>query len=412
MKKYIVFILCISTLFSVCSFNVFADGLMKENSEPFCRIEIDEKELFVSEAKEYTIPVLYGKGEYENICLGCKLNTPDGCSVDTVNVEIIDDSENNKAYCSIRSGVQDGDYYLKAYLYLPDGKIICEDQIKVTIRISADGKDKNEIMWSGKCGATENDNVFWSINYYGDLTISGTGNIIFNGEYSSPWKAYGVKTVTVNEGITGIGAYNFAHLDDLYLIRLPKSLKRIDGNIYTGLKPQYQIIVLSYAGSESEWKNVKTVNDFLESKQIKLFYNGEEPKAFCEITNGDELTIKAGETVTLYYDYYSAGNPAEIAYASVIKNGEIINGSDIKGQAFFKTNELKKQKIKIKLYDKDNNLLASDDIIVKTTLTDNLLFIIKNIPEFFKSVVLMSGEMPYLLALALSLGGLLFKNVN
>ena len=95
-----------------------------------------------------------------------------------------------------------------------------------------------------------------------------------------------------------------------------------------------------------------------------------------------------------------------------MKNGEIINGSDIKGQAYFKTNELKKQKIKIKLYDKDNNLLASDDIIVKTTLTDNLLFIIKNIPEFFKSVVLMIGEIPYLLALALSLGGLLFKNVN
>ena len=62
----------------------------------------------------------------------------------------------------------------------------------------------------------------------------------------------------------------------------------------------------------------------------------------------------------------------------------------------------------IKLYDKDNNLLASDDIIVKTTLTDNLLFIIKNIPEFFKSVVLMIGEIPYLLALAFSIGGLFF----
>ena len=49
---------------------------------------------------------------------------------------------------------------------------------------------------------------------------------------------------------------------------------------------------------------------------------------------------------------------------------------------------------------------------VKTTLTDNLLFIIKNIPEFFKSVVLMIGEIPYLLALAFSLGGLLFKTVN
>lgn len=412
MKKYFAIILCISTLFSVCSFNAFADDLTREDNNPFCRIELDEKELFVSEAKEYTITVTYGKGEYENIHLDCRVNTSDGCSVDTVNVDIIDDSENNKAFCIIRSGVQNNDYYLKAYLYLPNGKIICEDQAKIIIRITADGKDKNEIMWSGECGATENDNVIWSINYYGDLTISGSGNIVFNGEFNSPWKAYGVKTVTVNEGVTGIGAYNFAHLDDLYLIRLPKSLKRIDGHIYIGLKPQYLKIVLSYAGSESEWKNVKTVNDFLESKQIKMFYNGEEPKAFCEITNGDELTIKAGEMVTLYYDYYSAGNPAEIAYASVIKNGEIINGSDIKGQAYFKTNELKKQKIKIKLYDKDNNLLASDDIIVKTTLTDNLLFIIKNIPEFFKSVVLMIGEIPYLLALAFSLGGLLFKTVN
>ena len=102
MKKCIVFILCISTLFSVCSFNVFADDLMREDNEPFCRIELDEKELFVSEAKEYTITVTYGKGEYENIHLDCRVNTSDGCSVDTVNVEIIDDSENNKAFCICR----------------------------------------------------------------------------------------------------------------------------------------------------------------------------------------------------------------------------------------------------------------------------------------------------------------------
>ena len=63
---------------------------------------------------------------------------------------------------------------------------------EVTITKDAQG----EIVASGSCG----DSASWTLNDMGDLVISGTGEIGYCG-----WDRDSVITLTVEEGITGIG---------------------------------------------------------------------------------------------------------------------------------------------------------------------------------------------------------------
>ena len=75
---------------------------------------------------------------------------------------------------------------------------------------------------SGKCG----DNLTWSLEENGHLTISGTGKI-----KSSPWKSSysdSILYVTVEEGVTGICENAFSMLWNMKDIKLPSTLETID----------------------------------------------------------------------------------------------------------------------------------------------------------------------------------------
>ena len=75
---------------------------------------------------------------------------------------------------------------------------------------------------SGDCGATEDDNVTWSYDGNGTLTISGTGdmkgyNIINGVAQNLPWENYrtSIEKVVIESEITEIGFGSFAGCTNL-----------------------------------------------------------------------------------------------------------------------------------------------------------------------------------------------------
>lgn len=73
---------------------------------------------------------------------------------------------------------------------------------------------------SGNCGVNGGDNVKWSLDGNGVLTISGSGKMADYGEepeecmyrfWDAPWAEYTVKSVVIESGVTNIGAGVFAY---------------------------------------------------------------------------------------------------------------------------------------------------------------------------------------------------------
>ena len=77
---------------------------------------------------------------------------------------------------------------------------------------------------SGVCG----DDLTWSLDYFGNLTVSGTGDMYDYGRYENqaPWKEYAesIKTVTIEEGATTLGNFTFMDCANLTTVTLPDSL--------------------------------------------------------------------------------------------------------------------------------------------------------------------------------------------
>ena len=77
-------------------------------------------------------------------------------------------------------------------------------------------------VYSGACG----DNLTWELSEDGVLTISGIGKMEDYTENSYPWCAYktSIKEVTIEDGVTSIGAYAFKNCAILTEITIPNSV--------------------------------------------------------------------------------------------------------------------------------------------------------------------------------------------
>lgn len=101
----------------------------------------------------------------------------------------------------------------------------------------------------GTCG----DNAKWQLNRDGSLTITGTGPIkdyaYSSGDLSAlaPWEFWEeeITKVTVGEGITEIGVYNFCDMTSLSSVTLPDSLERIGESAFLNAAALKNIIIPS-----------------------------------------------------------------------------------------------------------------------------------------------------------------------
>ena len=81
---------------------------------------------------------------------------------------------------------------------------------------------------TGRCG----DSITWTLDDSGNLTLSGSGEMWNYGYDTSPFKDYGIKTVTIGDGITSIGDYAFMGCTGMTEMTLPNSVTSIGGNAF------------------------------------------------------------------------------------------------------------------------------------------------------------------------------------
>ena len=84
---------------------------------------------------------------------------------------------------------------------------------------------KMEIVASGTC----RDNLTWTLDGEGTLTISGSGEMNFY-SYGKPWEDYSasIKTVIIEKGVKSIGENAFYNYSNLANISIPDTVKHID----------------------------------------------------------------------------------------------------------------------------------------------------------------------------------------
>ena len=86
---------------------------------------------------------------------------------------------------------------------------------------------------SGKCG----DNLTWTLDDEGTLTISGTDDMddycTWEGE-NAPWYDCDVKKVIIEYGVTSIGDFTFSGCSNLTSITIPDSIMSIGNFAFTG----------------------------------------------------------------------------------------------------------------------------------------------------------------------------------
>lgn len=88
----------------------------------------------------------------------------------------------------------------------------------------------NEQAASGSCGA----DLTWSLNSAGDLTVSGTGDMMDFTATGAPWADYReqIKLVIVEQGVTSIGGSAFQDCKNLEFVRLPNTLTAMGKNAF------------------------------------------------------------------------------------------------------------------------------------------------------------------------------------
>ncbi len=78
----------------------------------------------------------------------------------------------------------------------------------------------------GSCG----ENLTWTLQENGTLTITGTGNMTdYEGPFGRPWESVEseIKRIRIREGVTSVGDYAFYSCRNLDSVELPDSLTRI-----------------------------------------------------------------------------------------------------------------------------------------------------------------------------------------
>lgn len=146
--------------------------------------------------------------------------------------------------------------------------------------------------------------VSWTLDADGTLTISGNGEVnglaFWEDDYVAPWTMleykYAIKSVVIQEGITGIQWRAFSNLTDLTSVTLPVTVTRIDMGAFdncSGLSDIY------YAGTRAQWAQVgidTTLdrNVFLQNATTHCSDGVIPPAGIVPAANrcGDDLTWK------------------------------------------------------------------------------------------------------------------------
>lgn len=206
---------------------------------------------------------------------------------------------------------------------------------------------------SGQCG----DNLTWTLDDDGTLTISGTGDMWDWMWYGSPWyENSDIKKVEIQKGVTSIGSCAFQSCESLESITIPDGVTNITGSwIFRGCSALSSISIpnsmtsiggdvfcdcsgienVYYDGTWSEWNNLSIGNNNEYFILATIHCKG-EPDILKSGQCGDNLTWTFDNAKTLTISGTGAiTNRSWIEYQSDIKSVIISDGvTNIIGYAF------------------------------------------------------------------------------
>ncbi len=160
--------------------------------------------------------------------------------------EFMASDASNEATCkkqpkTIRKGMKDAGSNAKctelriALVILPF--LIISLVIIGTIVVDWDNTTYAECETSGYCGV-DGDNLTWSINSDGKLTISGIGQMADMKKswdcQNRNWGGNTVKSIIIEEGVTSIGGYAFEWCKSLRSVSIPDSVRYIGDEAFGG----------------------------------------------------------------------------------------------------------------------------------------------------------------------------------
>ena len=172
----------------------------------------------------------------------------------------------------------------------------------------------SDIVYTGTCG-TNGNNLTWTLDDEGLLTISGTGEMDYS--YYAPWPRSKVKTVTIENGVTSIKDNAFYNCESLTNISMPDSLISIGEDVFFGCEKLTNITLPSnlksignsafgacfnltsvYIEDIESWCDI----DFSDGTSTPLCYGG---RLYCGNTLVENLILPS--TVTSIGDYQFSG---------------------------------------------------------------------------------------------------------
>ena len=100
----------------------------------------------------------------------------------------------------------------------------------------------NGIVASGTCGAY-GDNLTWTLDEEGTLTISGTGEMINYDVNDNRWDSLTINAVVIEKGVTSIGSFAFYNCNRLTNVTIPDSVMSIGYEAFSGCINLASIII-------------------------------------------------------------------------------------------------------------------------------------------------------------------------
>lgn len=103
----------------------------------------------------------------------------------------------------------------------------------------------SEIVASGACGA-QGDNLTWTLDSGGVLTISGTGNMCDYENWGSPWygrKGDNIKKIIIQDGVTSIGNFAFECVFNVTDIEISNSVTAIGNSAFSSCQKLKNIVI-------------------------------------------------------------------------------------------------------------------------------------------------------------------------
>lgn len=174
-----------------------------------------------------------------------------------------------------------------------------------------------DIVDSGECG----ENVTWTLDSTGTMTVSGTGEMTRYFPLSNPWADYNeeIVSVVIGDGVTSVCDFAFRNCVNVKNITLGNSVEKIGFNAFGGSVKEVvipasvkSIDIGAFAGCSPETAVFK--GDVPEYFAYSVF----DGKDFCDTV----LYIPKGNTTWTSSEYYNAENQTWNNYKVIFYDAE------------------------------------------------------------------------------------------